>query len=304
MVTSDLSSTLDTLYKIESQCNDDWCCHSGAKSNLLTRVLLHCIEFKPERFSNFQKTSSEKKFETCGLRNLGKLIIVACWIPLKRRQLLTEARLTKTPSVSSRPRQIAKISLFLDKLTTTTTICFAVGFVLWTPPKMFCAYTEFRKLSLYISFVLRLAVLFTSIIKMIASLFSNNLDSWFKLLISFSVFCHLPVPYIYSPLQPRPKNWCWKFWPTFDPRLIFRLFIATSKFSTNPCKRGQIQIFCQPIQRRGQESYRSLKLSALTKSAKLYLTPSILEGRCEDMMITIWQIYGKLSFASFFDKCL
>ena len=90
------------------------------------------IESKPERFSNFQKTSSEKKFETCGLRNLGKLIIVACWIQLKGRQLLTEARLTKTPSVSSRPRQIAKISLFLDKLTTSTTICFAVGFVLWT----------------------------------------------------------------------------------------------------------------------------------------------------------------------------
>ena len=88
------------------------------------------IELKPERFSNFQKTSAEKKFETCGLGNLGKLIIVACWSPLKGRQLLTEARLTKTPSVSSRPRQIAKISLFLDKLTTTTTICFAVGFVL------------------------------------------------------------------------------------------------------------------------------------------------------------------------------
>ena len=155
------------------------------------------IESKPERFSNFQKTSSEKKFETCGLRNLGKLIIVACWIPLKRRQLLTEARLTKTPSVSSRQRQIAEISLFLNKLTTTTTICFAVGFVLWTLPLMCCAYSEFRKRFFYISFVLRLSVLFTSIIKMIASLFSNILDSWFNLLISFSVFCHLPTSALY-----------------------------------------------------------------------------------------------------------
>ena len=42
---------------------------------------------KSERFSNFQKTSAEKKFETCGPRNLGKLIIVACWSPLKGRQL-------------------------------------------------------------------------------------------------------------------------------------------------------------------------------------------------------------------------
>ena len=111
-------------------------------------VVESSASLKPERFSNFQKTSAEKKFETCGLRNLGKLIIVACWIPLKGRQLLTEARLTKTPSVSSRPRQIAEISLFLNKLTTTTTICFAVGFVLWTWLKMLCvvqcAYSEFR----------------------------------------------------------------------------------------------------------------------------------------------------------------
>ena len=101
-------------------------------------VVESSASLKPERFSNFQKTSAEKKFETCGLRNLGKLIIVACWIPLKGRQLLTEARLTKTPSVSSRPRQIAEISLFLNKLTTTTTICFAVGFVLWTWLEMLC----------------------------------------------------------------------------------------------------------------------------------------------------------------------
>ena len=170
---------------------------------------------------------------------------------------------------------------------------------------MFCAYSESRKPFLCISFALRLSVLITLIIKMFVSLFSNILDLRVKLLISISIqfFCQLSVAYIRSP-QPRPKNWCGKFWAIFDPRLIIiNLFIAISKFSTNPCKRGHIQIFCVRIYRRGQESYRCLKLSALTKFVFVF-DPIHPWGGCDDVLITIWRIHDRLSFSSLIDKYL